>query len=233
MQIYSTLYMYYKLVFFIMKNHQGSATLTIIGIITILAIGGGIAYVATRSSGNNSLELFGQSKMPQVQIKDTNTNTSPSSIVNSETPAQQGGGQYSSQNYVKLVSGGGQNYPHQATFQFTQPVMISDIIPANVIYCMRSVSVGAENAGFSNPDCNPLPPAGSQWGSVNTTSSQNGFSLKYNQSTNVLVVSDVNTSDPNMGSFFIGCASCSTYIKFTGIRDSSGNLLPDKIIQVY
>jgi hypothetical protein len=40
-----------------MKNYQGSIVLTIIGIIAILAIGGGIAYIATRPSMDTSAEV--------------------------------------------------------------------------------------------------------------------------------------------------------------------------------
>jgi hypothetical protein len=51
-----------------MKNHQGSVALTIIGIITILAIGGGIAYVVTRPSKDVSFEV---NQEEQVRLRET------------------------------------------------------------------------------------------------------------------------------------------------------------------
>lgn len=136
-------------------------------------------------------------------------------------------------NYVRLVSGGGPNNPHKAVFQFTGSVNAADIKPTNIIYCVRSASAVAQSAGYSNPNCNDIFPSGSQWGSVSQTSVANGFSLNYNSNTATLEISDVNTSNSSLGSFYIGCASCTASIKFTGIHNSAGVLFPDKIIQVY
>jgi hypothetical protein len=101
-----------------MKNHPGSITLTIIGIIALLAIGGGVAYVATSRTHiaarpnttippNIEFEVTQEESVPlqeipsqtQVQTQSatttatTTTASSNTSAGTSGAPAQQGGGQ--------------------------------------------------------------------------------------------------------------------------------------------
>lgn len=69
-----------------MKNYQGSITLTIIGIIAILAIGGGITYVATRSSEEVSFDMAQEEvslqELPQVPTQ-TQSATTTVAVVSS------------------------------------------------------------------------------------------------------------------------------------------------------
>ncbi len=134
--------------------------------------------------------------------------------------------------YVTLISGGGVTSPHEAVFEFADSVKLSDIVSSNIVFCVRSVSVGAEESGQSNKDCNSLP-EGSNRGIVSEASISNGFSLDYDLTNMKLTVSDTDKSNPSMGSFFIGCASCTSNVKFTGVYNVNGTLLPDVTIQVY
>mgnify|MGYP001579781457 CR=1 FL=1 len=116
-----------------------------------------------------------------------------------------------STDYVQLIS----RTQRQAVFKFSGPVVTPDVNPMNVLYCIKGVSVTAP----SNQPCNTQ------------TSPANNFSINYNPATLTLTINDI--SAENFGAFDIGCAACTTNIKFTGIHSSGNVLLPDKIITVY
>ena len=116
-----------------------------------------------------------------------------------------------SANYVQLIS----QTQRQAVFKFSGPVITSDVNPMNVLYCIKGVSVTAP----SNQLCNTQ------------TSFANNFSINYNPAILTLTVNDI--SAENFGAFDVGCAACTTNIRFTGIHSSGNVLLPDKTITVY
>lgn len=110
---------------------------------------------------------------------------------------------------------------NQATFVFAVPVKKQDIIGANIKYCIVSASAGAEASGRQS-ECKE-------------TTLANSFSLKYDETTRTLVISDPTPGEwgADSGPFRTGCAACFSTVEFSGIHTSSGQLLPRKVITVY
>lgn len=203
---------------------KGFATLTSIAIIICIIVISGGAYVVGKKSAEKEKNVDPIDTVITVDKPSTSVPKVPSTSKPTPTPIPV------PENYVQLMSGGGPENPHKATFKFLTDINPNDLKGSNLYFCVLSASAGTP-PNEVNSNCNKLTTP-SLWSSVTEISSENDYIVKYDPSTRILTVSDIETNSEN-GSFYVGCASCTSNIRFTGIHTSNGALLPDKILTVY
>lgn len=106
---------------------------------------------------------------------------------------------------------------NSAVFSFQIPIQGESIIPQNIRYCVLNM--------------NAVPPANQSCDEE--ASSENGFTLSYNQNTSVLTIVGNATGNREVGVFKTGCAACTSNIEFRNLRTKDGQVLPTRRIEVY
>lgn len=114
--------------------------------------------------------------------------------------------------YVSLI----ESSTHEALFKFNVSVDPKDLTIVNVKPCVADSSAGA---GVSVP-CQP----------------PNKFKVSFNQTSNILTISEININSKDkdrIGIFRTGCASCTVLVSFANLHNVDGKILPAKTVTVY
>lgn len=106
---------------------------------------------------------------------------------------------------------------NSAVFSFQIPIQGGDIIPQNIRYCVLNM--------------NAVPPT--KQSCDEQTSTENGFTLFYNQSVRTLTITGNSNGNQSTGVFKTGCAACTSNIEFRNLYTEDGQLLPTRRVEVY
>ncbi|OGY85134.1 MAG: hypothetical protein A3F54_04380 [Candidatus Kerfeldbacteria bacterium RIFCSPHIGHO2_12_FULL_48_17] len=106
-----------------------------------------------------------------------------------------------------------------AKFVFSQAVRAEEIDSAHIEHCIVSMSaVAVENN--EEPECT-------------AASAADGFSLEFDADSQSLVVTNTgDTWGEDGGPFQVGCASCVSAVRFTGLYTEKGDLIETTLVEV-